>query len=201
MMHRALLFSLAFVSSCGAPQPSSQPTGDAVAPSTDVAVSPGRQAAMTAILEIDAMRSSLAGGISDLDNVTGETFAQVCKPVGMRLRETGQSNGWQIRQVAVRYRNPDHAPDPQSAEAFPRFETNPSLDSLWIRTEVDGAPGWRYLRRITVESSCLACHGAKESRPEFVKQKYLEDRAFGFEAGDLRGLYSVFVPDSSGAPS
>ncbi|MDX1741206.1 MAG: DUF3365 domain-containing protein, partial [Rhodothermales bacterium] len=96
---------------------------------------------MAAIFEIDAMRSSLATGISDLDNVTAKTFAEVCKPVGMRLRETAQSNGWQIRQVATRYRNPNHAPDPQAAEVFSRFEGDSSLDSLWIRAEVEGATG------------------------------------------------------------
>ena len=44
-------------------------------------------------------------------------------------------------------------------------------------------------------SACLACHGANDARPEFVKQGYPEDKAFDFEVGDLRGLYSVFVPD------
>ena len=119
----------------------------------------------------------------------------------MRLRETAQANGWQIRQVATRFRNPDHAPDAQAAEAFPRFEADPSLDSLWIRTEVDGAPGWRYLRRISVEPSCLACHGARDARTDFVREKYPEARAFDFKAGDLRGLYSVFVPDPADSPS
>jgi hypothetical protein len=32
-------------------------------------------------------------------------------------------------------------------------------------------------------------------RPEFIKQHYPLDRAFGFRAGELRGLYSVFIPD------
>lgn len=48
--------------------------------------------------------------------------------------------------------------------------------------------------RITVDRACLACHGAKEERPAFVKENYPGDRAYGFEVGDLRGAYSVFVP-------
>jgi hypothetical protein len=199
-MRTATILSLVLITSCGDPQPSSQPAGEAATETGEV-ISADRQSAMAAILEIDAMRSSLAGGVSELDNVSRETFAQVCKPVGTRLRETAQSNGWQIRQVATRYRNPDHAPDPQAAGVFPRFETDSSLDSLWVRTEVDGARGWRYLRRITVEPSCLACHGAREERPAFVKERYPDDRAFDFESGDLRGLYSVFVPDGTDSPS
>ena len=52
--------------------------------------------------------------------------------------------------------------------------------------------------RITVREACLACHGAKAERPDFVKERYPEDRACGFEVGDLRGLYSVFVPADAG---
>jgi hypothetical protein len=96
----------------------------------------------------------------------------------------------------VKYRTPAHAPDAEAAGLFPRFESEPTLDSLWLRSEHDGARGLRYLRRITVEPACLACHGAKDARPDFIKEKYPEDRAFGFAAGDLRGLYSAFIPDT-----
>lgn len=37
------------------------------------------------------------------------------------------------------------------------------------------------------------CSG-KERRPDFVKKGYPDDRAYDFEPGDLRGIYSVFVP-------
>ena len=31
-----------------------------------------------------------------------------------------------------------------------------------------------------------------------MKEGYPEDRAHGFEVGDLRGVYSVFVPEDGG---
>ena len=52
----------------------------------------------------------------------------------------------------------------------------------------------RYYRRINVESSCLACHGGRNARPQFIKDKYPQDLAFDFNVGDLRGMYSVFIP-------
>lgn len=149
-----------------------------------------------AIQQIDAMRSSLAATIDD-ETVNAETFARVCKPVGMRLKETAEANGWVMQQLAVKYRSPDHAPDPEAAALFARFEAEADLDSLWLSTTHEDTPGYRYLRRITVEPACTACHGSKESRPDFVKAKYPEDRAFDFQPGDLRGLYSVFMPDST----
>jgi hypothetical protein len=35
---------------------------------------------------------------------------QVCKPVGMKAMQLSQENGWQVKQVAKKYRNPAHAP-------------------------------------------------------------------------------------------
>jgi hypothetical protein len=64
-----------------------------------------------------------------------------------------------------------------------------------MRTELDGRPGLRYLRQIRVDAACLARHGPKDRRPEFVEQRYPDDRAYDFDVGDLRGLYSVFIPD------
>ena len=70
-----------------------------------------------------------------------------------------------------------------------------SLMGMWIRTDREATQGSRYFRRIVVEEACLACHGPRDTRPDFVTQGYPDDKAFDFEVGDLRGMYSVFVPD------
>ena len=155
-----------------------------------------QSAVEVAILGLDNMRSSLAGTIG-ADEVNGDTFARVCKPVGMQARQIGESNGWEVKQVAIKNRNSTNQADIVAARLSAFFEAEAGRDSLWLRTKQADIKGWRYLRRITVEPSCLACHGTKESRPAFVKEKYPDDRAFDFEVGDLRGLYSVFVPDDS----
>jgi hypothetical protein len=60
---------------------------------------------------------------------------------------------------------------------------------------VDDQPGTHYFRRINVEASCLACHGRKGDRPQFVQERYPQDLAYDFNPGDLRGMYAVFLPD------
>jgi hypothetical protein len=55
-------------------------------------------------------------------------------------------------------------------------------------------PGHFVFAPIEVAASCLASHGPKEARPKFVIEKYPTDLAHGFKPGDLRGMYSVFVP-------
>jgi hypothetical protein len=148
---------------------------------------------MDAIMRLDAMRRSLSASVPD-GGVDTETFASICRPVGIRAREIGEETGWTVRQISHKYRNPDHRLDAQADSLVHLFLEQPDVDSVWVRSSSSGFWGIRYLRRISVEASCLNCHGAKASRPEFVVEQYPEDRAFDFEEGDLRGLYSVFVP-------
>lgn len=155
-----------------------------------------QQAVESSVRDLNAMRESLAQTL-DPDSVDRATFARVCKPVGKRAQSIGRSNDWIVQQLARKYRNPAHRPDAEADSIHGQFADNPEQTDAWVRTVRKDTPGWRYFRRITVESSCLACHGPKDERPDFVTKKYPKDRAYGFEEGDLRGLYAVFVPDST----
>ncbi|OKH15143.1 DUF3365 domain-containing protein [[Limnothrix rosea] IAM M-220] len=147
--------------------------------------------AVQAIEELDAMRSGLASTLEPGSDITPETMREVCKPVGMQAKKLGVDNGWQVKQVAKKYRNLDHAPQTlRETMAIAKFEQDPELLSF-SQTAQDGL---HYYRRINVESSCLACHGAKNDRPNFIKAKYLDDLAYDFKVGDLRGMYSVLMP-------
>jgi hypothetical protein len=153
--------------------------------------------AVRAIEELDQLRSSLAGAFGEQGvPADRETFQQVCRPVGLRAREIAERNGWMVQQLAAKYRNPAHALDPEADRVDAMLRADPDLGGLWIRTSMQGREGVRYFRRIVVERACLACHGADEDRPDFIKGGYPDDRAFGFAVGDLRGLYAVFLPTS-----
>jgi hypothetical protein len=142
---------------------------------------------------LDAMRSALAGSFSGEPDLS--TFAQVCRPVGAQAMRLAEENGWVVAQLAEKYRNPGHRLDSEAEHAYRLLAEDPGLMGIWVRAELEGRSGYRYFRRIVVEATCLACHGAKEDRPQFVKDGYPEDRAYDFAMGDLRGLYSVFVPN------
>jgi hypothetical protein len=159
--------------------------------------------AVQEIENLDAMRSGLASTLEDsTTEPTVQTFKEVCKPVGMRAKQLSQENGWQVKQIAKKYRNPAHAADNlHSVMALAKFENDPELMGFWQPETIDGRSGTRYYRRINVEASCLACHGGKDSRPQFVKDKYPQDLAYDFQVGDLRGMYSVFIPDLQAALS
>lgn len=153
--------------------------------------------AVAEIESLDAMRSSLASTLEgQTEAPTQQTMKEVCKPVGMKAQQLSQENGWQVKQIAKKYRNPAHAPDnSQSQMVLAQFAKQPDQMGLWEREMVDGQAGSRYYRRINVEASCLACHGVKGKRPQFVQDNYPQDLAYDFKVGDLRGMYAVFIPD------
>lgn len=152
--------------------------------------------AVLAMEQLDQMRISLASTLEGrTEEPTIETMKEVCRPVGMRAVAIGKENGWQVRQVASKFRNPDHAPaSAQEREVIDLFHRHPEINGLWEPAKAEQGAGLNYYRRINVEPSCLACHGTKASRPAFIKDNYPNDKAFDFKVGDLRGMYAVHLP-------
>ena len=139
---------------------------------------------LSKLKELTSMRETLAASLDGRkEPITEETFKQVCAPVGQALKAWAEGKGFKARQVAARYRNPKNAPDSAEAKALVRFEKDKKLEFV--------EDGSRLFVPIRVAQSCLHCHGEKDARPEFIKAKYPEDRAFGFKVGDLRGMYAV----------
>jgi hypothetical protein len=123
-------------------------------------------------------------------------MVRVCQPVGLQAKQIAKDNGWKVMQMAAKYRNPKHQLNAGGQQAYNLLAANPTLMGVWTRTHMDEQAGTRYFRRITVESACLACHGPKDKRLAFVQHGYPEDRAYDFQAGDLRGIYSLFIPNA-----
>jgi hypothetical protein len=153
--------------------------------------------AVQEIESLDAMRTGLASSLEgSTEEPTQQTMKEVCRPVGMQAMQLSQENGWQVKQIAAKYRNPAHAPESlHDKMALAKFEQDHQLVGLWDRETINQQTGTRYYRRIDVEASCLVCHGAKDQRPQFVQKGYPQDLAYNFKVGDLRGMYAVFIPD------
>lgn len=151
--------------------------------------------AMAAADEIITMRSELAREfIKPGAVVDEETFKKVCGAVGKRVKEITEKTGVRIRHAATKNRNPANAADGRERALIEKFEADKSLSEVWEDFDSEGIAFKRYTRPIHVEQACLACHGPKEARPEFIKAKYPADLAYGFKEGDLRGIISVTVP-------
>jgi hypothetical protein len=173
-------------------RPSTALAAEASPPSDSAALSK----AVLSMEQLNQMRISLASTLEGrTEEPTMETMKEVCRPVGMRAVAIGKENGWQVRQVASKFRNPDHAPaSAQEREVIDLFHRHPEINGLWEPATAEQGAGLNYYRRINVEPSCLACHGTKASRPAFIKDNYPNDKAFDFKVGDLRGMYAVHLP-------
>jgi hypothetical protein len=86
------------------------------------------------------LRSGLASTLEgQTEAPTQETMKEVCRPVGMKAMELSKENGWQVKQIATKYRNPAHAPDtPHSRMALAQFEQQPELMGFWENATIDG---------------------------------------------------------------
>ena len=149
--------------------------------------------AVTEIELLDQMRTGLASSLEGMtEEPTIDTFMTVCAPVGQKTQQIAQENGWEVRQVALKYRNPKNQPQNLAEEkALAELIEHPDLTAFWQKDD----QGVHYYRRIDVQATCLACHGAQDSRPDFVQNKYPADLAYDFHIGDLRGMYAVIIPE------
>jgi len=139
----------------------------------------------------EALATTLNGKKTE---ITEQDFKAVCAPVGQSLKRWAEEKGYKARQVSLKNRNPQHAPNPTETAALAYFANNKKAkDKIEAVTEA-GAEGHRVFARIDVTAACLHCHGDKNARPPFIVKKYPEDKAHSFAAGDLRGMYSVFIP-------
>jgi hypothetical protein len=113
-----------------------------------------------------------------------------------------------VKRTTFRFRNPDNAPDAAEARALEHFEevlaTEGSLPSSYMQKITEaGQTVYRYYHPMKVQGVCLTCHGSRESMPPELRQvldeRYPEDLATGYEAGDFRGLIRVELPPRASA--
>lgn len=113
-----------------------------------------------------------------------------------------------LRRTSLRIRNPQNAPDSSEIAAISLFEARlnsgngPGDPIITEEMSVNGKQ-FRYFKPLLVEPVCLVCHGTSDYLNKEVLAKikavYPDDRATGFNDGDLRGVISVVIrADGSG---
>ncbi len=170
-------------------------SGAILAHGEDVPIKQKKTRAAENAAEIVKMRSSLARTFIKTDTVvTEETFKSVCGAVAKRVKEIAEKEGFTVRHASAKNRNPANAATAAELVLIDRFTTEPGVKELQDETLVNGKRFFRHTLPIYVEDACLSCHGAKEKRPDFIRTKYPEDKAYDFKTGDLRGIISILVP-------
>ena len=62
--------------------------------------------------------------------------------------------------------------------------------------EEGGQKSFRYMKAIPTAGLCLTCHGAviDPALEQELKSLYPQDKARGFEVGDIRGAFTIEQP-------
>jgi len=120
----------------------------------------------------------------------------VCAEVAPAIaHQLSEQSGWTIRRVSTRSRNPSAVADHWEAAMIRSFETRLAKGAEpGSLSEGEFTPeGYRFAKAQIAEPLCLACHG-QTLAPEVAKllaKHYPEDLATGYEAGQIRWIFSL----------
>jgi hypothetical protein len=133
----------------------------------------------------------------------------VCASVAQNIARRHEQQGWRVRRVSEKVRNPADAPDAEELAVLRVWQdahTAGRLTPITERQEIVTAGGRRYvhyMKPIFIAAPvCLQCHGAPDKLApgvvDALKELYPQDQATGYAVGDLRGAVSVKIPIASG---
>lgn len=99
-----------------------------------------------------------------------------------------------VRQVSLRYRNPENIPDTFETEQLKTFYSVKAVET-WKVTDRNSKKALRYMLPMIADKSCLACHESYEKSPSFVRARFPKGHfSYGYKIGDVIGAVSVSVP-------
>ena len=110
------------------------------------------------------------------------------------------SEGWTVARSSHKLRNPHNAPDAFTKAAIEEFlarQAKGEDPKKMIKTaivEENGKRVFRLVKAIPTAKLCLNCHGGDNVKPEVeavLKEHYPEDKARGFKAGEMRGVFTL----------
>jgi PAS domain S-box-containing protein len=105
-----------------------------------------------------------------------------------------QHTKYYVRQVSLRYRNPENSPDTYETAQLKVFAKDPSREAYNI-VKSGGVRSFRYMQPMLATTSCLECHGSYETAPKFVQERFPPGHySYNYRVGDVIGAVSVTIP-------
>ena len=128
---------------------------------------------------------------------------EVCHEKAQALtKKISEDKGWQVARTSHKLRNPKNAPDAWETQVLEDFQKRKAagepLEKMEHHAGVEegGKRYFRYMKAIPLGGVCANCHGMV-LRPEVttkLDELYPEDKARGFQVGDLRGAFTIKQP-------
>jgi hypothetical protein len=149
-------------------------------------------AAFGAALIGELQKAIAAGDVASAIGVCNTMAPQIAADKSAELKMS-------IGRTSLKLRQPKNAPDAWELVQLKRFEERkaageaPPTIEVGEYVEKDGKRVFRYMKAIPTAALCLNCHGTSLA-PEVqakLKELYPADAATGFNAGDLRGAFTI----------
>lgn len=166
-----------------------------------------RQREQAAHQVTEVLFKELSGALQDAMREGGPAAAvTVCRDMAPAINSRlSLENGWRVTRVGTRVRNPLlGTPDAWERKVLQSFarrqqagEALPQINHAAV-TGAGEHRQFRYMRAIGTQPACLACHGPRENIDDDIQamlsEHYPHDQATGYQAGELRGAFSVTQP-------
>ena len=154
------------------------------------------------VYESGTLGTRLRTRLTDAMNNGGAANAvQVCAAEAQPMAEAvAKETGARVGRSSVKLRNPKDAP-PGWVQTWLLAQGDKKAEAVTgIEGVFDSPTGKvaRFLKPIAIEGACLSCHGDPAQMSEPIKAaiaaKYPDDKATGYQNGDLRGALWAEVP-------
>lgn len=141
---------------------------------------------------------TLSGELIEKINTGGIASAiDYCNVAAMPLTDSlSKVYEVQIRRVSDKLRNPSNSPDSLDLVILAEYDRQMKAGEKPrpVVTEIDGQV--RFSAPIFTKPLCLNCHGDTDkyiavNDLELIQERYPNDRATGYQTGDLRGAWSI----------
>jgi hypothetical protein len=113
---------------------------------------------------------------------------------------TADQPGVSVKRTSTRIRNPRNEPDRHEQLALAWFDSMRAVSGTLPAAYVQpvSAAEARFYRPLIIAPFCTQCHGPAEKLDPRVRaalqERYPNDRAIGYQEGDLRGVIRVSLP-------
>ena len=143
------------------------------------------------------LKSTLQAGVKQGGLAQG---VNVCKDAAPSIAQAHAVDGWQVGRTSLKLRNSNNQADEWESKQLAIFEekikagANPkTLMANEVVTSAAGDKQFRFMKAIPTGKLCLNCHGSKiaPKLKSAINQHYPEDKAIGFNLGDLRGAFTL----------
>ena len=145
-------------------------------------------------IAFDTLRKELMYAMSTKGTIEAIDYCKINAVNITSIYEEGKITS--IKRAALKFRNPSNASDSIETLVLNKYIESKNKGETLTSQLIKQGEITHYFKPILLKNACLSCHGdpVKDIKPEVlsqIKKIYQEDKATGFNMGDVRGIWHV----------